>query len=226
MPQYDYCETNLNNFEKEIETMSYKDIEYSENNFITFVNDIKNKIEENFKITSKTSKTSKRNIFSNPWITPGIINSINKKHHLYVKWKRSFTKTNKHGNYELYEIYKKYRKELKSIIKQAKRKYYSMKFDSVSGNMKKTWALINELRGKTKNKIKSCFKIDGKLVYSKRDIANGFNQYFSSVAHKMNVKVKSSQPVNRSGNVDVNYKDFLVKQKRIHSSIFSVPAQQ
>ena len=219
-PRYDYCETNLNNFEKEIEEMSNKDIDYSEKNFDSFVNEIKNKIEENFKVTS--TRTSKRNIFSNPWITPGIINSVNKKHHLYVRWRRSITKVNKHGSLELYEIYKKYRKELKSIIKQAKRKYYSTKFNSVSGNMKKTWALINELRGKTKSRIKSCFKVDGRLIYSKRDIANGFNQYFSSIARKMNVKVRSSQPANGSLNTNTNrnFQDFLSKQKRIHNSIF------
>ena len=219
-PKYDYSETNITNFEKDIENMSHKIFHYSENCLNGFVNDIKAKIEENFKVTSNNAKSSKRNIFSNPWITPGIINSVHKKHHLYAKWRRSVTKINKRGDSELYEIYKKYRKELKSIIKQGKRNYYSKKFDSVAGNMKKTWSLINELRGKTKNKIKSCFKVDGELVKSSRVIANGFNQYFSSIAHKMNVKVRSSQPTNGSVDPNVNFKDFLSKQERIKSSIF------
>ena len=137
LPKYDYSETNISNFEKEIESMSHKIYEYSENNFNSFVNDIKAKIEENFKVTSNTTKSSKRNIFSNPWITPGIINCVNKKQHLYAKWRRSVTNKNKHGDSELYDIYKKYRKELKSIIKGGKRSYFSKKFDSVAGNMKK-----------------------------------------------------------------------------------------
>ena len=214
-PRYDYCETNLNNFEKEIEIMSIEDIEYSESNFNKFVDDIKAKIEENFKVTSNTAKSSKRNIFYNPWITPVIINSINKKHYLYAKWRKSVNSRNKNGDSELYEIYKKYRKELKSIIKQGKRNYYSKKFDSVAGNMKKTWALINELRGKTKSNIKSCFKIDGELVRSTRVIANGFNEHFSSIAQKMNVK-----PVKGSIDTNINFNNFLSKQQRIHSSIF------
>ena len=86
--------------------------------------------------------------------------------------------------------------------------------------MKKTWALINELRGKTKNNIKSCFKVDGELVKSTRVIANGFNEHFSSIAQKMNVKVKSSQPSNGSIDDKINFKDFLSKQQRIHSNIF------
>ena len=79
------------------------------------------------------------------------------------------------------------------MIKCAKKLYYSKKFSSVQGNMKKTWALINELRGKQKTNIKACFVIGGTLVYDKREIANGFNVFFSSVARKMNVKLNSSR---------------------------------
>ena len=120
LPKYDYCESNLNNFEKEIELLSYKNIVYSESNFDSFVDEIKTKIDENFKVVSNATKATKRNIFCNPWITPGIVNSVNKKHHLYVKWKRSVTKINKNGSPGLYEIYKNNHKQLKSITKQAK----------------------------------------------------------------------------------------------------------
>jgi hypothetical protein len=54
----------------------------------------------------------------------------------------------------------------------------------VKGNMKKTWALINELRGKTRSSIKASFFIDGNLVKDKREISNGFNIFFSSNAKK------------------------------------------
>ena len=61
--------------------------------------------------------------------------------------------------------------------------------------MKKTWALINELRGKAKTGIKASFKIDGELVKDKRVISNGFNMFFSSIACKLNAKLCSSRPV-------------------------------
>ena len=86
--------------------------------------------------------------------------------------------------------------------------------------MKKTWALINELRGKTKNKIKSCFKIDGKLVMSQREISKGFNEYFSSIARTMNAKTNSSRPTDQSSDTSTNFIDFLSKRKRIIESIF------
>jgi len=56
----------------------------------------------------------------------------------------------------------------------------------VSGTMKQTWALINELRGKAKTSIKASFKIDGELIKDKRVISNGFNMFFSSIAGKLN----------------------------------------
>ena len=61
--------------------------------------------------------------------------------------------------------------------------------------MKKTWELINELRGKAKTDIKASFIIDGELVKDKREISNGFNLFFSSVAKKLNAKLYSSKPL-------------------------------
>ena len=58
--------------------------------------------------------------------------------------------------------------------------------------MKKTWQLINELRGKIKHKNKTSFKIDGQLVQNKRIISNGFNKYFTSIAENMNQELYSS----------------------------------
>ena len=46
---------------------------------------------------------------------------------------------------------------LKHIIRAAKQLSYCRKFEKVNGNMKKTWALINELRGKPKTNIKASF---------------------------------------------------------------------
>ena len=38
------------------------------------------------------------------------------------------------------------------------------KFSNVKGDLKKTWALINELRGKVKQNIKASFVIIGQIV--------------------------------------------------------------
>ena len=88
------------------------------------------------------------------------------------------------GDVELYSIYSNFRRELKHIIRAAKRLYYCKQFDKVSGNIKKTWGLINQLRGKSKPSVKASFIINDQLVKDQRQISNGFNMYFSSVAKK------------------------------------------
>ena len=57
--------------------------DYTELGFATFVGEITTKIEDNFRVKSKSTKSSKRNVVFNPWITPGVVASVNKKHTLY-----------------------------------------------------------------------------------------------------------------------------------------------
>ena len=194
------------------------DMCYSEDNFRIFAEDIKLRIDENFLVDPDSFARSKRTILFNPWITPGLITSVNTKHQYYKQLKSSTSKKDKLGNLELYMIYKNYRRELKHIIKLAKKNYYSKKFKNVQGNMKKTWALINELRGKSKKSLSSCFKIGGNLVEDKREIATGFNTFFSSIAKKLNSKLYSSKPVNEAGEATDNFTKYL--NKRVCSSMF------
>ena len=127
------------------------------------------------------------------------------------------------GNTDLYLTYSKFRRELKYVIRCAKKLYYSRKFEKVSGNIKQTWALINELRGKSKSGIKASFKIDGELVKNKRVISNGFNMFFSSIASKLNAKICSSKPLS-DGNTSpdtLKYRKYF--NKKVENSIFLSP---
>ena len=129
---------------------------------------------------------------------------------LYKLWKKTKTKRNLDGNSDFYNRFKSYRKYLKNVIKLAKKNFYAKKFESVKGNLKKTWALINDLRGKTKHNIKASFKIDGQLVTDKRKISNEFNTFFASVAKTMNEKINTktrSSSLNRSSELENS--DFL-----------------
>ena len=137
---------------------------------------------ENFLIKDPETKAYKRNVLVNPWITPGIIASIKKKQHYYKMWNRTRDLKNRHGDAASYLTYKNYRKLLKSIIAMAKIRYYCKKFECVKGNTKKMWALINELRGKNKPKLKASILINNKIVTDKNEISNGFNKFFSSIA--------------------------------------------
>ena len=225
-PKYDYCESNMNMFLDDVRSNFAPNQPYNEVNFEVFVNKIKSLIDKNFLIESESFKRSKRNMISNPWITPGIIASVKRKEFLYKQWKKTISKENLLGDTELYLIFSKFRRELKHVIKYAKKLYYCRKFSKVSGNMKQTWALINELRGKSKTSIKSLFKINGELVKDKREISNGFNMFFSSIASKLNAKLYSSRPLG-DGATDAsafNYQKYF--NKRVNNSIFLYPCDQ
>ena len=75
------------------------------------------------------------------------------------------------------------------MIKSAKKNLYANKFDECNGNSRKTWQLINEIRGKTDNDTKKDFIIDGQRITCRRIIATKFNQYFTSLATNLNKKV-------------------------------------
>ena len=225
--EYDYCESNLNKFLDDISQIQYESFDYSEDDFVKFTDKIKHLIDENFKIESEAFKRSKRNLIVNPWITPGIIASVKKKEFYYRQWKKSTNKSNLLGDTELYNIYSNFRRELKHVIRAAKRKYYCKQFSKISGNMKKTWGLINELRGKAKTAIKASFVINGELIKDKRQISDGFNMFFSSVAKKLNAKLCSSRPLSLTENanaININYKTYF--NKRVSGSIFLTPCDK
>ena len=110
---------------------------------------------------------------------------MNKKHELCREWNKTVNRKLPHGNPQLYEKFSNYRRNLKKIIKWAKSNYYGRQFEKSSGDMKKTWQLINGIRGKNKRSIKPLFIIDNERVIDRRIIANKFNQYFTSIASNM-----------------------------------------
>ena len=57
------------------------------------------------------------------------------------------------GDPRLFEEYRKYRNSLSNLIKRSKQHFYTKKFENASGNLKQTWALINQLRGKCKSSL-------------------------------------------------------------------------
>jgi len=81
------------------------------------------------------------------WITKGILVSIRKREQFFaVKNKRPFDQ-----NFCKFCI--KYRNLLQLLIKKSRNLYYQEKINSVHGNMKETWNLINEATGRKKRII-------------------------------------------------------------------------
>ena len=218
-PRYDTCESNMNNFMEKFsiqyncQNILSNSMNNEEHAFNGFVSSLSSLVDECFMVTNKM-KASRRNRLVNPWITSGIIASVNTKNFLYDKWKKTVTKSNKAGDGSLYIKYKDFRRKLKSIIRIAKKSFYYRKFDNCKGDTKKTWSLINELRGKSKQQTKPSFIIDGQLVRDRRIIANQFNKYFTSIAKNMN----DDMDRNISGSAIPSFGTFM--DKTVEGSIY------
>ena len=108
------------------------------------------------------------------------------------------------------EKYRNYNKSLKKLITTAKYSYYSKKFVNCNGNMKKTWQIINEIRGKSIKNIKPLFKYKNDIITDKKEIANKFNEYYASMAENMNNSVNDEIDNNRENTP--SFQSYMDKQ--------------
>ena len=153
---YEFYKSNVDKFVEKLTNVTENFIP-DESNFLEFCTLFNYSIDKTCKLSK--AKTSKRNNVNNPWITTGLIQSIKTKHYLYKSWKRTVSHKNLEGDVDKLVKYRSHNKSLKKLIKHAKYSYYYKKFENSNGNMKKTWNLINEIRGKSKNEIKPIFKL-------------------------------------------------------------------
>ena len=128
----------------------------------------------------KTVKFNRRKHKRDPWITFGILRSVNKKNNLYKTLKQ--TKMNS----AIYEAKKhrfnQYKNMLRKTITEAKKRYFSNQFGRYEGNGKKTWKTIdNALHRKSLKAIPDAISVNTKLSTNKQEISNEFNKYFATI---------------------------------------------
>ena len=82
--------------------------------------------------------------------------------------------------------FKKCRNLVNNEIKKAKELYYKRALDENEGNSRKTWRIIKEL---TSRKTNNCYikevKSNGNSIYSPPELADAFNDPFSSTGLKL-----------------------------------------
>ena len=126
----------------------------------------------------KSSSCTKRSIC--PWISNKIKNAITKKNHLFQK------SLNNPLDPSLSQKYCRQRNLVTSMIRNAKKQYYSDKIDSSIHDKKQLFRNINEMCGRN-NKKAGAQKLskDGVEITNPRDIANLFNQSFVEIGPKL-----------------------------------------
>ena len=198
----------INKFKQRLSDVKWQDVLNNND-----ANDDYNKFVETFEIIYdeciplKKCKVNKKKVPLSPWITKGLLKSINKKNKLYKVYLRSPT----NGNLQKF---KAYRNKLNMLIRKSKRNYFFMKFEKSKNNMKETWREINTIIGKGKRQSPQSkfWGDDGNVITDSQDISNHFNDFFVNVGPKLSSDIQ---------NTGKNYYDYLHNMRS--SSMYMKP---
>ena len=128
------------------------------------------------KITNKEHKMSYK-----PWISYGIQKSMSRRDSLFKKYIKSADPIKKE---KLFSDYKDIRNKIVVLIKESKKSFYQNYFDNNNKNLRKIWKGIKQIINinSKSNDIPSKILSHGNLISDPAEVANSFNQYFSSIA--------------------------------------------
>jgi hypothetical protein len=86
------------------------------------------------------------------------------------------------------------KKKLIIETRKAYNDYWKNRIYNCGNNSKKIWGTINEvLNRKNKDQLSDHFVIDNEVTYDKKKIANGFNNYFSTIGPNLAKKIRPSK---------------------------------
>ena len=193
------------------------------NKFLDILNNIYN---ECFPIRRK--KVSLKRL-SNPWLTPGLLRSIDRCHKLNILYRNGVLQRCS---------FVKYRNKLTRLIKTQKSAFYKEKFNKCQKDIKATWSNINKLLHANKSKANLSFNLDNINYDTPEDICKAFKDYFSSVSKKLNESIgkthvtfdkflrdspSSSFFVNPSSSVEVER--IMASMKNKNAPITDIPSK-
>ena len=159
------------------------------------------------KLSRKEIKTEKK-----PWITSGILKSIQNRDKLHKKYLKETCNMRKSL---LFIDFKKKRNMIIKLLKLSKAKYYESYFLENKSNIKETWngikSIIN-LNKRSESKITKIKTANG-FTDDKTEIATEFNNFFSTIGNKIDEKTPQT---------DKCYSDYLTSENNKHLTLKSV----
>ena len=116
-----------------------------------------------------------------PWITEAILRKMKNKNKIFNKYMNAKDPTRKEQSYIQYKSLKN---ELTTLTRQSKKEYYNHYFSENSKNLQKIWKGIKEIINiKIKNlDHPTCIEENDKSITDPKEIAESFNNYFTSIA--------------------------------------------
>jgi hypothetical protein len=159
-------------------------------------------LHENF-FAQKNVKFNKNIHKKNPWMTQALLTSRNHKLKLA---KLCFSSPSPLNN----DNYKSYRNLYNVLIRAAKKQHFANILKINSKNLRKTWSILNEAINKktSKNPISEII-YNGLTINNPFEIAQKFNEFFTSVAAKFSAEINPS---------DLNIDDLPVTEARFNMS--------
>ena len=177
------------------------------NNFITLYNE--------HCPTKQTKSTIKKTY--KPWFTKSLQNACKKKNNLYATYLSS-------NCTKALEKYKKYKNKLTQILRKCEKNYYDKILDEQKHNMKGTWNILNNIIGKNKNQksYPETFKHNNTLVTNKKDIANGFNNFFVNIGPDLAKNITAPENSDIKDYLNVNKVQSLFIQPTCEQEILDI----
>ena len=145
-----------------------------------------------------------------PWITPGIVKSIKRRDKLLRKFIK-YTENNRKN--ELHTQYKALRNQIVTIIRKSKKNHFQKYFTENAKDIRKTWTGIKSIINiRTLPKCQpTSMMIDKELITDPSKVEEGFNNYFSSIAEKLQQNIIfGDNNLSKYLNTPLNY-NFLFK---------------
>lgn len=183
-----YNQINITKFKNELASINWNplfDITNIDDAFLYFKSVLIEVYNRCFPVIEKLVKCLNDN--NRPWITNAIIKSSRTKNKLYNKYLKFPSNFN-------FLTYKNYKRIFSSTIKNAEKLYYRNKFLETSGNIKGTWAVINNILHRHKNNDinQDEFLHNNQTLKDPSLIANTFNDFFSTIGMKINTDIGNS----------------------------------
>ncbi len=169
------------------------------NTLHTLIQNAKNKHMPTIKVKFNKYKHKR-----NKWITDEIISLIKERDNLYMIHK--ITRSESYEYIQQDENLKSLNSNIKKAIRHAKKAYYDNLFSKLKSDMKGTWKQIKEILNKSRNKntFPSFFRDESNnIITDKYEIANKFNEFFSSIGNKLANRIKTYK--------NNSFKDYLTR---------------
>ena len=190
-PKHDFRKFNRNDFILDILQVDWnKHLKICEDNANKSMNTFLTLFESITQKHAPLTKPAKRKakINNKPWITAGLLNSINKKNSLY---KRYIKEKNSENKENLHNQYKCYRNLVSTLSRNSKTAYFEEFFLENKNNIKNAWKGIKSIIN-SKNKNSSVplnIIVNGSTEKDPEVISNAFNTYFGTIAAKTKAKI-------------------------------------